>query len=165
MTRDTINGSQTTTYDSSAMSTLVFGRGSATCLDPPGTYFGMCDMFSRIEPGNVRVTYTHTDTGYATRPGGLVPTITLELTGLDFEFIFLDNLLGLGPVQIPGLRTTMIAEDMNTAAPSFGGGTGGGGNGNGNGNGGGGNGGGTGGGNGGGGNGNGNGGGNGAGNG
>ncbi len=160
ITRDTINGSQATNYDSAAMSTLVFGRGSAACSDDPGTYFGMCDMYNRVEPENVRVTYTHTDTGYATRPGGLVPTITLELIGLNFEFVFLDDLLGLGPVQIPGLTTTMIAEDMNTDAPSFGGTPTGGGNGGGN-NGGGNNGGGNnGGGNNGGGNGNGNGGGN-----
>lgn len=128
------------TYNPIAMNTLVFGRGSAACKDPPGTYFGMCDIFDRIAPENVQVTYDNTLAGYAGRPGGIVPTIALQITGLNFQFVFLDDLLDFGAVPIPGLRTTMIAEDMRTSAPTFGGTSGGGtttgGNGNGNGNGG-----------------------------
>lgn len=137
--RDNISGNQGYTYDPVAMATLVFGRSGPPCGDAPGTYLGMCDIFNRVDVQNVQITYEHTFVGYGSRPGGLVPTITLQLVDLNFEFIFLDDLLGLNQVAIPGLRTTMIAEDMRTAAPNFGGGNGGnagngnGGNGNGNG--------------------------------
>lgn len=114
-----VTGGFSTDYNIPAMGRLVFGRSGGTCGDPPGTYFGMCDIFSRVRERNVEVIYQHTRTGYATRPGGLVPTITLQLVGIDFQFVFLDDLLGFNNVPIPGLVTTMIAEDMRSGAPTF----------------------------------------------
>ncbi len=96
------------------------------CDDAPGTYFGMCDVFRRVNRDNVQITYQHTNTGYATRPGGLVPTITVQIIGLNFQFIFLDDIMGLfnnaadlNQIPIPGLTTTLIAEDMRAGAPTF----------------------------------------------
>lgn len=118
-------GALSSAYDATAMDNLVFGRGSIACNDPPGTYFGMCDIFKRVTINNVEVEYQHTKTGYTTRPGGLVPTITVRIIGLNFQFIFLDDIMGifgngdLNQVPIPGLVTTMIAEDMRAGAPTF----------------------------------------------
>jgi hypothetical protein len=100
------------TYNAAAMNTLVYGRGDTSC-DPSNSNIGMCDIYGRIKPENVVVRYQYTGLGYAGRPGGPVPTITVGLQGLEFNFIALDGLLGLGPITIPGLRTTMTAEDLN----------------------------------------------------
>ena len=104
------------TYSATAMNTLIYGRGQTTCgsLGADG-YAGMCDVFARVRPQNVIVTYQQTGLGFAGRPGGPVPTITLELTGLTFNFIFLRGILGLGPITMPPMRTTATAEDMKTA--------------------------------------------------
>ncbi len=103
-------------YDGTAMNTLVYGRGQTTCgtLGADG-YPGMCDIFNRITPENVKVTYTQTGLGFAGRPGGPVPTITLELTGLTFNFVVLNSLLGFAPITIPAMRTTVTGEDLSTA--------------------------------------------------
>lgn len=80
----------------------------------------MCDIYDRIGPENVIIRYQYTGLGYAGRPastpsrlGGAVPTITVSITGLTFNFVFLNGLLALGPVPIPGLNTTITGEDLN----------------------------------------------------
>lgn len=104
------------TYSASAMNTIVYGRGQNTCgtIGPDG-FAGMCDIFDRIQPQNVIITYQHTGLGFAGRPGGPVPTITIELTGLTYNYAFLSGLLGLGPITLPPMRTTATGEDLATA--------------------------------------------------
>ena len=75
---------------------------------------GMCDIFWRIAPQNVIVTYSHTGLGFAGRPGGPVPTIVMELTGLTFSLPFLNNVMGLAPITMPPMRTTATGEDLST---------------------------------------------------
>ena len=105
-------------YDSTAMNTIIFGRGQSTC----GTIANdrtpaVCDIFRRVRPENITITYEYTGLGFAGRPGGPVPTITVELTGLQFEFVFLNGLLGFGSIDMPAMKTTATGEDMNTCAP------------------------------------------------
>ena len=112
-------------YDSEAMDCLVFGRSEAsppcdTECEPAhidAGEAGMCDRFSRIEPENVIVTYAHTGLGFAGRPGGPVPTVTVQLTGLQFEFLALGDLLGLQAVTMPPFAVTMTGEDLSRLAP------------------------------------------------
>jgi hypothetical protein len=112
-------------YDDEAMECLVFGRNQAappcdTECDPAGVdahEAGMCDRFARITPENVIVTYSHTGLGFAGRPGGPVPTITLQLKDLDFEFLALGDLLGLPDVTMPPFTVTMTGEDLSRLAP------------------------------------------------
>ncbi|MGH6892692.1 MAG: TadE/TadG family type IV pilus assembly protein [Dongiaceae bacterium] len=108
----------TSGYDSTAMQRLVYGRGSTTCgvIDVDGDP-GMCDIFDRVTPANISVNYRNTGLGFAGRPGGPVPTITLRLTGLTFQFFALGDLLGLGPVTMPDFKVTMTGEDLSAAAP------------------------------------------------
>lgn len=112
-------------YDDEAMECLVFGRSQATppCdteCDPAGIdadEAGMCDRFDRIAPENVIVTYSHTGLGFAGRPGGPVPTVTVQLTDLTFEFLALGDLLGLQDVTMPPFTVTMTGEDLSRLAP------------------------------------------------
>jgi hypothetical protein len=95
------------TYDAAAMSDII----SRAHMD---------EMFPQITAANVTIRYIYTGLGFAGRPGaagrsgGPVPTITVELTGLNFSFFFLNGLLGFGPIQIPPMTTTVTGEDLST---------------------------------------------------
>ncbi len=104
------------TYDVNAMNTLVFGRGDGTTCGTvaAGQLPGMCDIFSRVQRQNVTITYKQTGLGFAGRPGGPVPTITVELTGLTYNFIFLRMIPGITSITMPSMRTTITGEDLST---------------------------------------------------
>ena len=105
-------------YDAAAMNAVVFGRGSASCGDALSSYTaGMCDVFERIKAANVVISYTQTGLGYAGRPGGPAPTITVEIQDLPFQFFFLGGLLRFRAIAIPALRTSISAEDLSSSAP------------------------------------------------
>jgi len=107
-------------YDAAAMSTIVFGRGSTSCGDSTSYYSsGMCDILPRITAANVVISYRQTGLGYAGRPGGPAPTITLTLQNLSFEFFFLGGLFGSNALRMPALTTSIVAEDLSSGAPSM----------------------------------------------
>jgi hypothetical protein len=111
-------------YNDTAMRTLVFGRGSTACGDATSSYTaGMCDIFNKITPANVRIVYTQpaapAGLGFAGRPGGPVPTIKISLQNMPFRFFFLGDLLGFRNIQIPGATTTMTSEDLYSCAPTM----------------------------------------------
>jgi len=106
-------------YNPTAMNTIVFGRGSSSCADATSFYrAGMCDVFSRVKPANVVVVYAQSGLGYAGRPGGPVPTITVSLENLPFQFFFLSGIMRFGGIEIPA-TTSITAEDLASGAPSF----------------------------------------------
>ena len=107
-------------YDGAAMNTIVFGRGSSSCSDAKSAdVVGMCDIFPRITPANVKIVYAQTGLGYAGRPGGPMPTITVSLQNLPFQFFFLRGLVGFHDFQIPASTVSLTAEDLSSRAPSF----------------------------------------------
>ena len=104
-------------YDASAMNTIVFGRGSSSCFDAKSAYYaGMCDILPRITPANIVIVYAQTGLGYIGRPAGPVPTISLALQNLPFQFFFLAGLLGLTNINISASAST-VGEDLSSAAP------------------------------------------------
>jgi hypothetical protein len=109
-------------YNAPAMDTIVFGRGSVVCGDATSSYTaGMCDIFDRIAPANVRIVYTQpaapAGLGYAGRPGGPAPTIKVSLQNMPFRFFFLGALLGFRNIQIPEAPTTITSEDLYSCSP------------------------------------------------
>jgi Flp pilus assembly protein TadG len=107
-------------YNRAAMNTIIFGRDSSSCSDAKSVYrAGMCDIFARITVANIVVLYMQTGLGYAGRPGGPVPTITISIENLPFQFFFLSGIMGFDKMQIPALTTSITAEDLSSAAPSF----------------------------------------------
>jgi Flp pilus assembly pilin Flp len=99
-------------FDAAAMKRIVFGRGSALCGDATSyDTTGMCDVLTSITPDNVVIVYRQTGLGYAGRPGGPVPTITVSLQNMEFKFFFLTALMGM-KIAIPPMTTTITAEDM-----------------------------------------------------
>ncbi len=108
----TCTGLAPNSFNTSAMNRIVFGRGSASCDDAVSYYAtGMCDILPIITPANVKVIYTQTGLGYAGRPGGPVPTITVSLQHLHFQFFFLSYLLGKD-MPMPAMATTITAESL-----------------------------------------------------
>ena len=103
------------TYSIEAMRTLVYGRGNLSCPTTRQRYPAMCQIFPRITPQNVVVEYTQTGLGFAGRPGGPLPSITIRLTGLTFNFVVLNNLLQLPSIPMSGLSATATAEDLSGA--------------------------------------------------
>jgi hypothetical protein len=106
------------------MRTIVFGRGSTACGDATSSYTaGMCDIFSKITPANVRIAYTQpaapAGLGFAGRPGGPVPTIKISLQNMPFRFFFLGDLLGFRNIQVPDAATTMTGEDLYSCSPTM----------------------------------------------
>jgi hypothetical protein len=100
-------------YDPVAMRTIVYGRGNVSCPTTRQGFPPMCQIFPRITPQNVIIEYTHTGLGFAGRPGGPVPTITMRLTGLTYEFVALNTLLGLAPIPMSGLNAVATGEDLS----------------------------------------------------
>ena len=106
------------TFSTTALNTIVYGRGSATCGDAASAYTsGMCDVFRRVLPANVVITYAYTGLGYAGRPGGPVPTITVTLQNLPFQFYFLGGLMGFANIMIAPVAT-VTGEDLSSSAPT-----------------------------------------------
>ena len=106
-------------YNSSAMNNVVFGRGNSRCLTSSSSWrIGMCNIFDRIQVQNVIITYAQTGLGYAGRPQGPVPTITVSLQNLPFQFFFLGTLRGFNKLEIPAMTTTITGEDLSSSAPS-----------------------------------------------
>ena len=106
-----------TGYNDAAMNTIVFGRGSSSCSDATSLYYaGMCDIFPRITAANVVIVYAQTGLGYVGRPNGPVPTISLTLQHLPFQFYFLGGLMGLSKINIPAVAS-IGGEDLSSGAP------------------------------------------------
>lgn len=103
-------------YDAAAMDTIVFGRKRIGACAVGGNYCaGMNDMFSRVQPQHVRVTYTYSGLGFAGRPGGQVPVIEVKLIGLPFQFYFIGWMF---PNRDISPSATATGEDMKSGAPS-----------------------------------------------
>ena len=74
----------------------------------------MQQVYPDLQAQNVIVEYDDIGLGFAGR-GSAVPEITVRLTGLNFNFFFLDALLGFGPIAMPDFRATLVGEDLSNA--------------------------------------------------
>jgi len=105
-------------YSAAAMNLIVFGRdGKGKCGDAASVFMtGMCDIFPSIAAANVKVVYSQTGLGYAGRAAGPVPTITVSLQNIPFQFFFLKGLLGFTNLNIPPLSTTTTGESLSSGS-------------------------------------------------
>ena len=77
-----------------------------------GIVTSMDRVFPRITKDNITVRYQYTKLGYAGRPGGPVPTITVSLDNLNFEFILLSAFFTKDSIPMPSFATTVTGEDL-----------------------------------------------------
>jgi Flp pilus assembly protein TadG len=107
-------------FNAAAFNTIFYGRGSGACNDAVGAYYnGMCDQLGPpvLKPENVVISYAYSGLGYAGRPGGPVPTITVSLQNMTFQLFFLGGLLGLNNIPMPSMATSITGEDLSSNAP------------------------------------------------
>ena len=83
----------------------------------------MREIYPRIAAETVAVDYFFMDLGFVNRPCGPVPSVTVRLQNMTFDFIVIDALLdllvagpgGLDPsMAMPSFTATMVGEDLNT---------------------------------------------------
>lgn len=101
--------------DAAALNWIVRGTDGA-CGVGVGRQ-GMCDIYGRIAPTNVAITYEHTGIGFAGNPSGPTPSITVRVTGLTFATPLLGLVSGMLNITMPPFSTTVMAEDMRSVAP------------------------------------------------
>jgi Flp pilus assembly protein TadG len=78
---------------------------------------GMCHFFPRLRRDNIFVIYAATGLGYQTRLAGPVPTITVGLQNVTFQFFFLGGLLRFGNLTMPSMLSTVTGEDLRNTWP------------------------------------------------
>ena len=109
------------TYDSTAMNTIVFGRGKTACSAVvTGQLPAMCNIFPGLTASKVTVNYNQpayatSGLGLAGNAAGPTPTVTVAITGVTFSFYFLNSLLQLSPMSMPTMSTTVTGEDLSTS--------------------------------------------------
>jgi len=109
-------GASACSYDAAAMTTIFLGRGNDGTNCVGGANAGMCTFFPGLEQSNIEVSYQSTGMGYAGREVGPVPTITVRLQGVTYDFLFLKGLVGLTSLTFPNTSTaTVTGEDLNAA--------------------------------------------------
>ena len=110
---------------------IVYGvAGATTCgTSTSNRDMGMCHLFPRLTIKNVDVEYQYTGLGYAGRPGGPVPTITVRVHQrltpstvdadvLQFQFILIGGLMRIANaafpdfIDLPSFATTVTGEDL-----------------------------------------------------
>lgn len=79
---------------------------------------GMCHFFPGLHRNNVVISYSASGLGYQTRQAGTVPTITVSLQNVNFQFFFLNGLLGFGDIAMPSMLSTVTGEDMKNGPPA-----------------------------------------------
>lgn len=102
--------------DANALQWIVRGPDNV-CAANTGGRPGMCDIYGRITPANVTVTYEQTGIGFIGNPSGPTPSVTVRIQGLQFATPLLGLASGLFNVTLPPFATTVIAEDMRSTAP------------------------------------------------
>lgn len=117
-------GAGTTACDTTGLARLIFGSDGRCDTNVAGGVSGMCDMNGRIRAENVRVSYYRSGLGYVGRPGGPVPTITVEVRNLNFDFLFLGAIMRLAAlggttgfpdaIAIPANPVTITGEDLRS---------------------------------------------------
>src|SRR5215207_2340796 len=64
--------------------------GCSRCKDPATAYtMGMCDIFPKVTPANVTITYYASGLGFYGNPNGPTPTVEVKITNVQYAFIFL----------------------------------------------------------------------------
>ena len=101
-------------YNALAMQTIVFGRGKSACAAATTPRnLGMCNIFIGLNATQVVVNYNFTGLGYAGRPGGPVPTVTVGLRNVPYNVILLGAFLSTDTITMPSFATTVTGEDLN----------------------------------------------------
>lgn len=106
-------GAAACSYSEPAMKTIWLGRGNNGTACVSGSNGGMCRFLPRLRQANIIVRYQYTGMGYAGRNAGPIPTITVQLQNLSYQFILLSGITALTAVTFPvNATSTVTGEDL-----------------------------------------------------
>ena len=95
------------------------GSGGGSCS--AGVMSSLLTQMQTYAPfltaSNVTVQFQGTGMGFIGR-GRPIPLVTVQTSGLTYNFVVMNNLLGLGPITMPPFSTTLPAEDQREGVPS-----------------------------------------------
>jgi len=89
------------------------GAGGGACATTvmSGLLAEMRQYAPFIAASNVSVQIRGSTMGFVGR-GRAIPLVTVRTTGLTYNFVTLNSLLGFGPITMPGFASTYVAEDQ-----------------------------------------------------
>lgn len=65
-----------------------------------------------LQATNLTISYADVGLGFAGRPGGAVPAVTLSIRNFPYDFFVLNNLFQLPQINMPAMTTTLTGEDQ-----------------------------------------------------
>ena len=92
---------------------IVCGSGSGACDGAVRTAMvaRMQEIAPFITDANVQIDVSQSKMGFIGR-GQAIPVITVRTTGLTYNFVTLNDLLGLPPLAMPSFASSLTAEDQ-----------------------------------------------------
>lgn len=105
------------TNSQTAINTIRLGRGNGgtSCIRDSANG-GMCMFFPALQQDNIVIRYQYTGMGYAGRTAGPIPTITVSLQDVNYDFLFLSGLADLTRVSFPiSATSTVTGEDLKAS--------------------------------------------------
>jgi len=100
-------------YDNRAMRRIVFGPDEdGICSATSRARRGMCDVFKDAERSRVEIAYVSSGLGRAGYQADAAPLVSVTLSEVPVNFVFLD-LVGLqGIIHLPPIEATLMGEDL-----------------------------------------------------
>jgi len=96
-------------FDQAAFDRIFYGRDSdGLCEGTARERRGMCDLFDDLTPENVTITYEDSGMGRAGNPPSLFPIITIAISDVEQDYVFLDSLLS----NTIGSSASAMGEDL-----------------------------------------------------
>ncbi len=102
-------------FDQTAFERIVYGKDNdGVCGATSRERRGMCDLMSEIQTSNVSIKYENSGFGIVGNPADVIPLITVSVTGLTYNFLFLDIFTGSRFSSMPDVTITAMSEDLKT---------------------------------------------------
>ena len=104
-------------FDRTAFERVYFGKDNDGICGPTNRERrGMCDMASHLTSANVTISYRNSGFGTAGNPADVLPLISVTLSDLRFNFLFLDMITGDTFTSMPDVTVTAMSEDLKTGS-------------------------------------------------
>lgn len=102
-------------HSSASFNRIFFGADAQCGGAASKAAMGMCDTMTTLQPGQLTVIYRNSGTDIAGTAGALRPLITVRLSGVGSEAVFVH---GLWPAlgALPDTEVTVLAEDMRSSS-------------------------------------------------
>jgi len=102
-------------FNDRAMNNIIFGPDNdGVCGPTDRDRRGMCDVFNDLTKDNVEVAYTSSGLGTAGFPANPAPLVTVKVTNMEFDFVFLDLFTPKSFSRMPDVSVSIMAEDLKS---------------------------------------------------